>query len=284
MSVSTVLVNGIAQDQIPVVDRGLQYGDGVFETIAVVDGVPQFWREHFARLADGCRRLNIPIPESKILEQESQQLVRKNGFSGAVSDQHSKCVLKIIVTRGAGGRGYRAPSFEAARPTRILSVFPWPDYPQRFWKEGIELYRCKTTMGKNPALVRMKHLNRLENVLARSEWDNLEIPEGILCDEDGNLVEGVMSNLFLIKDSALHTPDLSQSGVAGIMRGQVIRAAEQLQIPVFVRTISIAEIAEADGMFCTNSLIGMWPVRKVREQEFSVPNRLTEQLMQQLSL
>lgn len=267
-----VLINGRAASEIAVTDRGLHYGDGLFETIAICNEhpVPALYRRHLKRLAEGCRRLDITIPRRAVLDKEIAR-VCQDVLRGA---------LKIIVTRGNGGRGYRP--VQPIQATRILSVHPWPDYPAFFAEDGITLRICRTPLGRNPALAGMKHLNRLEQVLARGEWNDPLIPEGLMLDSEGGVIEGTMSNIFIFKNKRLLTPDLSQCGVAGIMRGFVLEQAAALGVKVAVRPLRLTDIEQADEFFVCNSLIGLWPVRHLEGHHYP-PGPLTQRLRRLLA-
>lgn len=266
----TILINGLPQSQLPVTDRGFQYGDGLFETISVIHGKPRLWERHLARLQLGCLRLNIPMPDSRLLHDE---VVR-------VGQGAERCVVKLIVTRGSGGRGYRPP--QPAMPTRVVIRYPFPDYPAANASEGVSLRLCETTLACNPRLAGIKHLNRLEQVLARSEWEGNEIAEGVMLDGEGNLIEGTMSNIFLIKEGVLHTPDLSRCGVAGIMRDLVLEQAVALQMPIKIGQLPAQLLAQAEELLITNSLIGIWPVSRCDDLHYQ-PGPVTRQLQQSLA-
>lgn len=243
-----ILVNGIETVHIHVGDRGLHYGDGLFETIAVRDGCPLFWKRHLKRLGEGCIRLGIPMPNAGDLEYEAAQ----------VCESAERAVLKIIVTRGSGGRGYRAPRQAVA--TRIVACHPWPEYPAEFCSRGVAVHICDTRLGSNSRLAGLKHLNRLEQVLARSEWDDPSIPEGLMMDGRDRVIEGTMSNIFLVRDGRLLTPDLSECGVSGIVRGFILESCLALSIPCRVTELTYKDLQEADELFLTNSIIGIWPI------------------------
>jgi len=264
-------VNGKDTTHINLQDRGLQYGDGLFETIAVSNGRLEFWQRHMQRLQLGCRRLNIPPPDSQLLLDEARQIVGRR----------HKAVLKIIITRGEGGRGYRPPAQTSTRPNRIVSLHDWPDYTAANASEGISLRYCSTPLGINPVLAGVKHLNRLEQVMARSEWNDAEIQEGIMLNSWGDVIEGTMSNLFFIKDGMLHSPDLSNCGVAGIMRGVILELARSANIPLKVGCYNRADMDAADELFITNSLIGIWPVQRLEQRSFDI-GPLTRQIMSTL--
>ncbi|MDD4914203.1 MAG: aminodeoxychorismate lyase [Methylococcales bacterium] len=250
------LLNGEPGGCIDIADRGFQYGDGLFETLEVVDGNPLFLQEHLSRLEKGCKKLLIPPPDLHLLAEEARKC--------ASAAAHA--VLKLIVTRGCGGRGYRQPP--VISPTRLFTLHPYPDYPAEFQSRGVALRICRHRLAGNPALAGIKHLNRLEQILARAEWRDDDIQEGLMLDQHGFVVEGTMSNLFLVKDGVLYTPDLSQCGVAGIVREIVVRLALQNQIPLLVMAVDRHALFQADELFVCNSVIGIWPVRQLEQQQW----------------
>ena len=251
-----MLINGRPGESVSALDRGLHYGDGLFETLAVVSGEPALWKRHMRRLESGCRRLAIPLPDLDLLASECRRLIGTRQLG----------VLKILLTRGAGGRGYRAPA--EPEPTRIVAFHSWPGYPRIWWREGIRLRVCSTRLGDSLALVGLKHLNRLEQVLARAEWEDPEIAEGVMLDSAGHPVEGTMTNLFLMRKGALFTPDLNRCGVSGVMREVVMEVARERGMAVSEATLELQDLEEADALLVTNSLIGIWPVRELQRRCF----------------
>jgi 4-amino-4-deoxychorismate lyase len=251
-----VLVNGKAVDSVPTSDRGLLYGDGLFETIAVSGGKLCFWERHMQRLQAGCERLGMAPVDAAQLRQECHLLIQ----------QSQQAVIKIILTRGSGGRGYRVP--EQPHPTRIVQLHGWPGYPANCAETGIHTRICRTRLGHNPSLAGIKHLNRLEQVLARREWTDPAIREGLMQDTAGNVVEGTMSNVFMVKEARLLTPDLTHCGVAGIMRAHVLELAKQHTIESRVQPVALETLLQADEVFVCNSLIGIWPVIGIDAQAF----------------
>ncbi|MTI64836.1 aminodeoxychorismate lyase [Methylophaga sp.] len=246
-----ILINGQPDNRIPVTDRGLQYGDGLFETLAFRQGKLEYLAAHLQRMAKGCERLNISFSDKDKLEFELATLCAQTAEDS---------VIKIMLTRGSGGRGYKAPT--DAEPLRIISSHPMPDYPQSC-QQGITVRLCQHRLGINPGLAGIKHLNRLEQVLARSEWDDDNIREGLMLDVKDRLVEGTMSNLFLVHQGQLITPTLTENGISGIMRAAVIKSAAELAIPVKEKDLTLADLELADEVFLTNSLIGIWPVTEL---------------------
>lgn len=260
-----ILVNGQETTDVDVNDRGFNYGDGLFETIAVRGGQPLLWRRHMVRLGEGCERLGIAAPDGAVLDKEARQLC----------DGVDQAVLKIIVTRGVGGRGYSPAG--CGRPTRVTAVYPWPQYPPRFFDDGVALRLCRTRLATGGALTGLKHLNRLEQVLARGEWDDPAVPEGLMLDGEDHIVEGTMTNVFMVFDGVLTTPALDRAGVAGVMRGLVLDTAQRAGIACSIRDISLQELSAAEEVFVCNSVIGVWPVISVDRRVFS-PGPVTRRI------
>ncbi len=244
-----VLINGQPSEQISVLDRGLCYGDGVFRTMQSRSGRAIQWERHFNKLRNDCRVLQIPAPERNRLETDLR----------TVCADAPDCVLKIIVTRGPGGRGYAIP--DVVSPTTILITSLLPQYPEEYGNGGVAVRLCKTKLASQPALAGIKHLNRLENILARAEWSDSTIAEGLMEDNDGDLVEGTMTNLFIVKNNVLLTPDLSRCGVAGIQRDRVIEIAQQNNVKLTIGKLRVDDVIRADEAFLVNSIIGLWPIK-----------------------
>jgi 4-amino-4-deoxychorismate lyase len=262
------LVDGHPCFHLALNDRGLLYGDGLFETIAVIDSYPRDLDRHLRRLLGGCERLAITPPDIALLKREVVQIC-----AGA-----NRAVLKIIVTRGQGGRGYRP--VPQGHSTRILLLDEWPDYPHHYRDRGIAATCCRTRLARSVLLAGLKHLNRLEQVMARGEWQD-EFQEALVLDTEGLLVEGTMSNVFVIQNDALHTPELRYAGVAGIMRERIVECAMAKGIPVHARAMTLADIESADALFFCNSLIGIWPAQRLNNRQFS-DHRLTRALTELL--
>lgn len=235
---------------IGVEDRGLQYGDGLFETMLLRGGRVRFLSDHLARLRSGCTRLAIePLAES-VLQSDLDKLCSADGDG----------IIKLIITRGLGGRGYRAPT--NLTPTRVLSLYaPVPqDSP------AIEIRWCNTRLARNGLLAGMKHLNRLEQVLAQTECAATECAEGLMLDTEGELVCATSANVFAVIDGVLVTPDLRFSGVLGVMRKNVIAAAGRLGIAVEERALWPAELEMASEMLLTNAVRAIRRVHRLEER------------------
>jgi len=250
-----IIVNGIEENNLSVRDRGFQYGDGLFETIAYKNNKLQFWDEHMQRLNSSCDRLSLKRVDESLWLNDIKKM-------HLVNDS----VIKLSLSRGNSERGYLYD--EVSNVTRVTASFDFPSYSEENLK-GINAIICKTPVSMNTALAGMKHLNRLDNVLARNEWGDSEISEGFMFDNQGHVIEGTMSNVFCVLGAELYSPLLEQSGIAGIMRQQVIDIAGELNIPVNIVDISKANFLQMDAIFVTNSLIGLWPVKKIFEGESS---------------
>jgi 4-amino-4-deoxychorismate lyase len=249
-----VLVNGTADGALSATDRGLAYGDGVFRTLAVRDGHAVAWVRQYAKLQRDCLALRIACPPEPELRDD---LAR-------VASAQRECAVKIIVTRGEGRRGYAVPE-KPARPLRIVIPYPFPDYPHDYARRGVVIRRCALRLGSQPALAGIKHLNRLENVLARMEWADPQIAEGLLLDHADNVIGGTMTNLFIVEGNVLATPDLVQCGVAGVTRERVMEAAAAHGVSCRVESFGLERVKAAQEVFLVNSLIGVWPVRRFED-------------------
>ena len=268
MITANVWIDGEPCSVVPSDDRGLAYGDGVFETVRVVSGQMTLGVYHWDRLQVSCHRLGIDTDIVFFQQTVTRFLI------GRVSG-----ILKMIVTRGSGGRGYNP---KGCRSRLILSWHDLPEYPAAYWQEGVALYACTTELGLQSSLVGIKHLNRLEQVVARSEWDDSRYAEGLLKDLNGNLIEGTMTNLFLVTSEGLLTPDLKMSGVAGVMRQWILDNMPQYGIQTLVCDVSLDALDKASEVFVCNSVNGVWPVVAYADMQW-VPGPVTRRVQSAVS-
>lgn len=261
---ASFLVNGWPARSIDAADRGLMYGDGVFRTLVLREGRPLNWRHHFRLLSRDCERLSLACPPEKAILQDL-----------ARADTGPVAVAKVVVTRGASGRGYAWA--EGAEPTRIVAA--WPGLPDAAGAadEGVLVRRCELRLAIQPRLAGVKSLNRLESVLARAEWSDPEVREGLLADADGRLVEATMSNVFLVAGGRLATPSLERCGVEGAQRARVLELAAAAGIACEVRDLAFDDLLAADEAFLTNSVIGLWPVAAFGDRRWA-PGPVTRRL------
>jgi 4-amino-4-deoxychorismate lyase len=263
------LVNGEPGDSVAIGDRGLAYGDGLFETMAWVDGQVRGFDRHWHRLASGCTVLGIPLPDEACVKSEIQRVASA-----------SPCVVKLLVTRGESGRGY-APD-PAGRATRMVGSFPWPRYPERCRVQGVTVGVANTRLAVNPQLAGLKHLNRLEQVMGARERQANSWDEALMLDYRGHVIGGTMSNLFGIINGTLTTPCLADSGIRGVMREGVLAAAARNGIPTASAQMNLETLAGAEELFLTNALIGVWPVAALADRRWQ-PGQVTRLLMEKVT-
>ncbi|MGV3592270.1 MAG: aminodeoxychorismate lyase [Gammaproteobacteria bacterium] len=241
---SDVLINGESATTIPLNDRALAYGDGLFETIRYCNGRLLFEDLHLQRLVKGCTRLQLQL-DTSALERDIERALQMSAQPDGI--------LKIIVSRGSGGRGYRPPRQDS---TRMLTLHPLPEHavpPE----QGISAYLCRQRLAVGEALAGIKHLNRLEQVLGAAEWPEGDVTEGLMLDVDGYVIEGTRSNLFFVRNGRLHTPDLSRCGIDGIMRQVLL---QRYGADAETGFYTLADLHMADEVFVSNSVIGVWPL------------------------
>lgn len=253
-----ILVDGHPQRSFPVEDRGLGYGDGLFETIRIRHGMPCLWEQHLERLGRGADRLGLPLPSAATLRDEATRSIA--GLDDGL--------LKLIITRGVGGRGYRPPA--PPQPRRILMSYALTEGDDVSAISGISARYCETPASVNPYLAGIKHLNRLDAVLARAEWSDPRIAEGLMREPGGSIVGGTMTNLFVWDGTELVTPPVNQSGIAGTVRAVVLEHAARLGMACVERPVRALEMDRATGLFLTNARIGVWPVRRLDGRVFDL--------------
>lgn len=249
-----IRVDGAPGEQVGALDRGLGYGDGLFETIRFAGADAPLWSRHMRRLAEGCRRLGLPAPDAGTLLAEAR----------AVSQGMAQAVVRITLTRGAGTRGYRPPA--QVRSTRIVAAFDPPAWDGAAQADGIRMRLCDVRLAPQPLLAGLKHLNRLEQVLARAEWSDPAIAEGLMCDTDGLAISATAANLFAVFDGALATPCVDRCGVAGVARAEILAAWPHTQ----VRPIPLEALRRSDGLFLSSSVRGILPVRELDGTAFAI--------------
>jgi len=265
-----ILINGKQATTIEATDRGLHYGDGLFETIEIINEQPVFLTQHLLRLEAGCFVLKIPLPKKALLIDEVMQLC-KNITHG---------VIKIMLTRGSGGRGYRQP--EVIDSTRYIALHPYPNYPESCQEQGIVARFCATRLGLNPLLAGIKHNNRLEQVLARAEWQD-DYQEGLMLNIKGEVIEGTMTNLFVVKNQEVLTSHITDCGVKGIIRQLLLEPSRSLKYQIKETILSKEDVFHADELFVTNSVIGLWPIAQLEGKAYPV-GKVTKQVMAYLEM
>lgn len=257
-----ISVNGVLDSAISPLDRGFAYGDGVFETCRYSQGSIPLWSYHRERLSHSAERLKIPLNEALLTQYLNAMLAYLNDAN------ITQAVVKITLTRGVGGRGYRLP--DQVVPTYCIGIFPGSQLRTEPYCNGVAVRICDLRLSQVPALAGMKHLNRLEHILARAEWQD-EFAEGLLLDVQGRVVEATVSNLFIVKNNQLYTPDLSMTGVAGIMRKTIMeKLAPALELACHTVDMELDFLCTADEIFLCNSVYGIWPVSLLIDDRQSV--------------
>jgi len=253
------MVNDTLTDRLEVGDRGLAFGDGLFETMRLSNGRIPLLPYHLDRLVDGCVRLAIPVTRSSIE-------LSLDRFKAVLSIP--SCILKLTVTRGSGGRGYRPPAAVNTSPSLIWQSLPLLDTTSMA-HDGVVLQLCHSPIYPNPLLAGLKHLNRLDYVLAARNLSDDPDVQGLLLDPQDNLLETIHHNLFLVKGGILKTPSLQVSGVKGVMRRLILeRLAPAASIPVKEGNLALRDLRAADEAFIANSVRGIWPVRRFQEHKW----------------
>lgn len=243
----------IVNETLDLHERGLHFGDGLFETLLKIDGKVPYWHSHYERLVKGCKQLFLPIPDLNWLENKLTE----------VTNNTDTCVVKIIVTRGVGGRGLNLPNADESS----VFVLSYPYTPPG--NTALMVSVCETRLPINPNLSGLKHLNRLDYVLATIELNKKQDKdEAILLDTEGFIVEGVISNLFFSKDCQLFTPSLSLSGVAGIMRSKIIEHSDKIGKSVRIDRFKLNQLLQADECFLCNSVQGIRPIGSINGKKF----------------
>ena len=260
-------IDGQPSEHAAPLDRGLEFGDGLFETMAVCDGRVRLLERHLQRLQAGCAALQLPMPAVDVLKAQIAHAAATPGTA----------VLKLLMTRGPGGTGYGSLPDAPARCYLVASGARRPP------SGGARVVRLASPIGQQPRLAGLKHLNRLEQVMLKRDLTALNADEGLVCDSEGRLVCGVMSNVFLSIDGVLVTPALERCGIAGVMRGALLDHLASVGAPVQVRDVALDECARAGEIFLTNALVGIWPVIEL-DGAARLPGPWSRRLAAQVSL
>lgn len=256
------IVNGATTSSIAVDDRGLAYGDGLFETMRFEVGQIPYLSFHLDRLFRDSSRLALN------LSREALTATLTDVLQQATEAKQNTGLLKVIVTRASGKRGYGVQGDESVNI--IAQVFPAPDYSNQFAKEGVAVYLCDYRLPINPPVAGIKHLNKLDYVMASLEWNSKPFQEAILCDSGDRVVEASSRNIFIVRDDKLLTPRLNNAGVAGVMREIIIQNSETvIARAVTEAELSIDDVLSADEVFLTNSVTGIWPVKEIMGKSYN---------------
>ena len=258
-------------ESISVDDRAMQYGDGLFETVAIRDGKARLWSYHAERLQAGCARLGLPVPAEQLVKDELNSALD----AAAIDTEH--CAAKLLVSAGAGHRGYRRSG--TGEGTLLVGLAEAPKLPEIMYRDGVKVRVCNTRLAIQPQLAGIKSLNRLEQVLARNEWQDETVFEGLLLDAEDRLICGTMSNVFLTDGNSLVTPAITRCGISGVMRRHVMTIVEQAGIECDVRDVASNELKSCRGGFLTNSQFGVLPVNRCADRSWELQD-LSRRILQ----
>ncbi len=254
-----IWVNGRETPFLQATDRGVLYGDGLFETILVRNGKAPLLDRHLTRILNDGGKLGLPIPSRNMLKQELESFLQSGERDAAI---------KCVITRGSSGRGY-APSGDTTASV-LMFEYPMMELTEQQHSNGFITGVCTTRLGINPALAGIKHLNRLEQVLAAEETRTAGLDEGIMLDINNMVIEGTRTNLFAVDNGKLITPTLDGSGVAGIMREMVIEFSNKKGKLVTICDITLDHLERCEEVFVSNSIHGVIPVRKIDDRDYSL--------------
>ncbi len=252
-------------NNISIEDRGLHYGDGLFETIAIREGNLRLWEYHLSRLKKGCKTLNLKMPSDDFLKKSIINAYRDSKLN------HSPAIAKIIITAGKSKRGYGRK--KNTIPSELFSIFPATQIDPLNYKNGIELTLCKTRLAVNSITAGLKTLNRLEQVLAKIELEGTHFFEGLTMDSENNIICGTMSNIFFVKENDIYTPCLKKCGVRGVMRKHLLFCLDKLDFSVRIQPIKAGDMKYFDEAFIVNSQFGLLPIKKCDDIKWSTFKR-----------
>lgn len=249
-------INGQKLTDIAVTDRGLAYGDGIFTTAKIVNGEVVLLEKHIERLVHGCRHLKLHLPADINLTAQ---------LTAAVKD-YPLAVLKVMITAGSGGRGYSRLGLSESATNIIIMISDFPSHYESLAQKGIIVGDSKQQISTSSMLGGIKHLNRLEQVLLRTELDERSEDDLIVTNCQGNVIEATSSNMFYWQKEQLCTPEITTSGVDGLIRQAIITKKPDVK----VCQTSLENINDAQAMFISNALMGIIPIKTYNKRQLDI--------------
>ena len=280
---SKVYINGNFVDSkdavVSVFDRGLNYGDGLFETLKAKDGRPLFFSEHMMRLKNSAKALSIHSPLMKEVSEQEGALIRELINLNGLGEGSAR--VKLVLTRGGGSSAGHRPGPPTDGTLIITCAALDEEYFRRLARSGVTAITSKTSTNSFTA---HKTLNYLPNVMASMEAEAAGAYEAILTSKESIALEGAASNLFIVKDGHLKTPPADGLILPGIMRNSLILLANKLSIEVKEDNVSLEEVYNADEAFISNSIIGALPLISVSGSPIGegLPGAITGKLREAL--
>ncbi|WP_342808157.1 aminodeoxychorismate lyase [Alteromonas sp. M12] len=238
-----------SNDRISSSDRIATYGDGCFTTMCVTNNKIELLNAHIARLKEGCARLKIDFTNWHSLQGKLEQF-------GLI---HENQVIKAVISRGYGGRGYDTAGVTS--PHCYLSVSDMPKHYADLSRQGLTLGLSTIQLAKQPLLAGIKHLNRLEQVLIKHEMRNMQVDDVIVCDTDSHVIECSAANLFWRKGTQWFTPNLDNCGVSGVMRNHIVDVMGKSKVPLAISNHPLQSLLDCDEAFISNSLMKIIKVK-----------------------
>lgn len=248
------LINGTFKKISPF-DRAFQYGDGIFRTFVVENKKVLHWKHHYQKIVEDCLALKIIPPKEKDLLIDIDTLFKSN----------KKSVGKFIISRGNSERGYKFS--EDIVHNRFLIKTEMPIYPKEYFEQGVNLFVCKQKLSTS-ILSGVKHLNRLENIIARQEWKGDYYFDGILLDQHGHVIECISCNIFMRIGNTIYTPKIKQVGIKGVTRGLIIKTSIKLGFKIKETTFKLDKLLQSDEVLITNSLFGVLQVKEIKKKSW----------------
>jgi 4-amino-4-deoxychorismate lyase len=262
-------INGIQQQHIPADDRSFQYGDGCFTTIQTRFGALSYWELHVERMQACLDTLGITAPDWHEVYAQLLNAALPDAMGG----------LKLLISRGSGGRGYASP--EQVTPLIMINRFAYPAHYPLWQSQGLKIGVSRIALGHNPLLAGHKHNNRLEQVLVKDDLRAQGVDDGVVLDINQNIVETSSANIFWRNGESLYTPILDKAGVAGIIRRLIIQDVEALGYQVVIGEFTLEQLKGAEEVFISNALLGIAPVIQVSDRQFTI-GELTQKLQKRV--
>jgi len=275
-----MLINGKETDSISAYDRGLAYGDGFFETLAIVNGEIHNWELHLKRIKSSAIRLKFPELDQGLILSSLKKLISNSLLNNLLPNNNLRFIVKLIITRGEGKRGYQLPT--KPEVTYILMNSEWPNFPRQHYLQGVDIKELSMRIANQSVLAGIKHLNRLEQVMAQSELTD-EYQEGLLLNNDNQPISAISGNLYFYNNKVLYVLNQKNCGISGTIREQVIQLSEELDVSISFDLTSLDKLLYSSEVFISNSIRGLWPIKSITLLSGKIQNYKPGKIYQLLS-
>jgi len=254
-------------------NRAFRYGDGLFETIRIINGVPVFVKNHIQRIVEGLKILEIKAPEvlfNEGLESRLAELAKKNGVTKGG-------VARLTVWRDSNGKFM--PENDSS--SFLLEVEPYPENIFSLNKSGLSVSIYQDMKKQMNKLTKFKHLNSQMSVLAAVYARNNELDDCLLINDEGMIIESTNSNIFIVRNGTLYTPPLTDGCVGGTMRMHLINAALELNLGTYESSLNQQHLLMADEVLLTNAIRGVQWVNSYKHKRYF--SKLAETLVDKIN-